>query len=86
MLTRTLVEIASRRNDPVLRKTAVELRKKTLTLSPSEKRIIKLCLTGKIPEDSIINIQKLAGLYQEVKEVYGKTLALVKSILDEQVF
>ena len=84
MLTRTLVEIASRRNDPALRKTAVELRKKTLTLSPSEKRIIKLCLTGKIPEDSIINIQKLAGLYQEVKEVYSETLELVKSILDEQ--
>jgi reverse gyrase len=84
MLTRTLMEIASVLNDRSLRKTAVELKKKTLTLSPSEKRILGLCLVGKIPEESIASIQRLAGIYGEVKDVYKQAVEKTKAILDRE--
>jgi reverse gyrase len=84
MLSRTLIEISNKKNDVNLKKTALELRRKTLTLSPSEKRILGLCLTGKIPENSIENLQKLNNVYREIKEVYLHGLEVVKSVLDQE--
>ncbi|MEM1595806.1 MAG: reverse gyrase [Desulfurococcaceae archaeon] len=84
MLSRTLLEISSRRNDSHLRKTAMELRRNTLTLSPSERRIIRLCLTGKLPENTIENLQKLNNIYREVKKIYLDAVELVKSVLDQE--
>jgi reverse gyrase len=83
MLARALSEVGSRLNDSELRRLAVELRRRISKLSPSEKRVISLCLSGKIPEESISAIPSLSQLYGWVKDVYLKILEQVQHILDE---
>lgn len=82
MLTRVLIEVSAKINDPLLKKLALEVRRKTLMLSPSEKKLISFALIGKIPETALENIQRLYDLYLEIKEVYTRTLNIVKEILD----
>ncbi|MEM4717133.1 MAG: reverse gyrase [Desulfurococcaceae archaeon] len=87
MLTRVLFELGSKKSDQTLRKIAIDIRKKTMSLSPSEKRVISLCLTGKLPESSIETMAKLSSLYNEIKQIYLNTLENLKYILrKEKVF
>lgn len=81
MLSRTLLELAGLTGDQALRRIAVDIRRKTLTLSPSEKRIIALCLTGRIPENAIEGAGRLGELYKEIKQVYLDTIELAKKTL-----
>jgi reverse gyrase len=83
MLARALSEVGSRLNNSGLRRLAVELRRRIFKLLPSEKRVISLCLSGKIPEESISTIPSLNQLYGWIKDVYLKTLEQVRRILNE---
>ena len=82
MLVRVLVEISSITGNSQMKKLAIETRGKTLTLTPSEKKLISLCLQGKIPEESITTIPRLMEIYNELKETYKYTLEEVKKLLD----
>jgi len=84
MLSRILIEVSGRGGDPALKKLAVEVRKKSLTLSPSERRVLSLCLAGKIPEGAVESVHKLSAQYREIKEAYSRALSAVKEALDRE--
>jgi len=84
MLLRVLDEISIKLGETTLKNLAREIRRKLSTLSPSEVKLIKLCLIGKIPEDSIENLQKLAAVYRELKSAYLLTLKAAKEELDRK--
>ncbi|MEM4487630.1 MAG: reverse gyrase [Desulfurococcaceae archaeon] len=81
MLTRVLSELSSISGNANFKKTAAEIRKRALSLSPSEKNLIKLCLIGRAPESVVESMPRIASLYREVKAVYSDVLKALKEIL-----
>ncbi|ADV65523.1 reverse gyrase [Desulfurococcus mucosus] len=84
MMIRALLEIANLAGDPGARGKAADLRRLVYTLSPGELRLVKLALSGKIPEETLSSSERLSSRYPEIKNYYAETLAKVKSILDER--
>ena len=84
MLSRTLIEVSTKFNKLELKKRALEIRRKTLNLSPSERRVIRLCLMGKIPSAALESAPRLLSLYEEIKGVYLEAVEVVKKVLDQE--
>jgi reverse gyrase len=82
LLVRTALEIADMTRDQGLKNRAVEVRKRVLLTGPTERKLIKYSLLGKIPENSLLEKSKLSELYAVIKELYNLTLLLVKNIID----
>ncbi|MEM4528717.1 MAG: reverse gyrase [Desulfurococcaceae archaeon] len=81
MLIRTMMEIANIEKQNDIRISANHLRKIIYNMSPSELKIMKLCLMGKIPIDSIIQNDYLYSKFQEISKYYEEVLAKIKTIL-----
>ncbi|AFL67202.1 reverse gyrase [Desulfurococcus amylolyticus] len=81
MMIRVLLELVDS-NDA--RSRVLELRRLLYTLTPGEVRLVKLTLTGKIPEEALQASEKLYSKYQVIKQYYRETLERTRSILDEK--
>jgi len=85
MMVRTLLELVNMGQGTEARSKAIELRRIIYTLSPGELRLIKLALSGKIPEDALKASEKLSSRYPEIKRYYQEITEQVKRILDEKL-
>ncbi|MGC8983095.1 MAG: reverse gyrase [Desulfurococcaceae archaeon] len=82
-MARTLLELYSKTGNHGFRDAAVKIRKKSLELTPAEKRLLKYCLIGKIPQEALAGSQKLMSILSEVREVYNVVLSSTKALLDQ---
>lgn len=63
---------------------ASRIRKKALNLSPSEARLVKLALLGKVQAEVLSQLRRVREVLEEVSVVYEKVLADTQRILEER--
>jgi reverse gyrase len=81
-LVRVALEIAEQLRDRVLTQQVLKIRKSLLYASSMEKKLIRYCLLGKIPENMILDKSKIHELYISIKDLYIQLLPVVKGIID----
>lgn len=84
MLVRALLELYAVTSNQEYRQLALKVRRKTLVLTPGEKRIIKLYLSGKLSFDLSMLTPKLQATIEELKDAYNKAVQAIKNILNSR--
>ncbi|MEM1618326.1 MAG: reverse gyrase [Desulfurococcaceae archaeon] len=84
IMARILAELYARSGDNEYKSMVTRIRKLALTLTPSEKKLIKYFLTGKLAIEALSSSQKLQSISAEVKEIYERVLKAVISLLGNE--
>jgi reverse gyrase len=84
LLVRVVYEVANLTQSRELLERAARARRQVLLMSPLERKLVKYCLLGKIPESAIQEKTKTRDLYIAIKELYEAAVPLVKALIDRK--
>ena len=84
LLVRVVLDVAGLAQNRELLDRAVKARRQVLLMSPLERRLIRYCLLGKIPESALLEKTRTRELYTTIRELYEAALPVVKAVIDRE--